>query len=362
MREESLKISMKKDAKWLTSCLNSNSTVEMAAKSLNNSGLRIVLVLDDNSKFIGTITDGDIRRGLLGGLSLASGILPIINRAPVTTTSISSNQEVFNLMKVNKIQQVPILNEKNNVIGLHTWDKLQGLTEHSNVLAIMAGGFGKRLYPETENCPKPMLLVRGKPILEHVINNARKSGFTKIYITTHFMSEKIEEYFGDGSAFDVDIDYIREEFPLGTAGSLSILSELDLGPIVVTNGDVITSIPYHELLTFHLENNANATMAIRSHEWVNPFGVVTLDGNRIVAYQEKPIIESKINAGVYVLNRKSLKLLKPNEYCDMPTLFENVKKEFGEVLAFPIFESWMDVGRPSDLIFANSKESDINYL
>jgi len=218
---------------------------------------------------------------------------------------------------------------------------------------IMAGGIGTRLRPLTDNCPKPMLLVAGKPMLEHIINRAKLEGFSRFIISINYLGHIIESYFGDGKSLDVSIEYLREESPLGTAGALSLFKVKPALPIVVTNGDVITDIRYGELLDFHLRHLASATMAVRVHEWQHPFGVVQTQGFEIVGFEEKPIARSHINAGVYALNPDALDLLSKNMHCDMPILFERLKAQSLRTVAYPMHEPWLDVGRQDDLNLAN---------
>ena len=219
-------------------------------------------------------------------------------------------------------------------------------------MVIMAGGMGTRLGSHTENCPKPLLLVAGKPMLEHIIERAKLQGFSHFVLAIHYLGHMIESHFGNGERLGVQIDYLREESPLGTAGALSLLAALPEAPFVVTNGDVITDIRYGELLDFHNLHAASATMAVRMHEWQHPFGVVKLNGADIVGFEEKPIARSYINAGVYALNPESLSFLVRNEHCDMPSLIERLKANVQRTVAYPMHEQWLDVGRPADLALA----------
>ena len=216
----------------------------------------------------------------------------------------------------------------------------------------MAGGKGSRLHPQTENCPKPLLPIAGKPILEHIIERAKIEGFSHFILAIYHLGHMIEEYFGNGDALGVRIEYLREESPLGTAGALSLLNPLPESAFVVTNGDVITDIRYGELLDFHNQHGATATMAVRVHEWQNPFGVVETQGLEIVGYEEKPVSRSHINAGVYVIEPSVIGLLTKFISCDMPTLFERIRANEKKVVAYPIHENWLDIGRPDEFLKA----------
>ncbi len=338
---------------WKKALLSHKSTIEQAIENLNTTALQIILVVEDNEKFLGTISDGDIRRGLLKGLSLSSPILELVNLTPLTVSTSVNREEVMNLMALKKVHQIPIVNEGNQLKGLYLWDAIYHPPVRKNWMVIMAGGLGSRLYPHTESCPKPMVLVGNKPMLEHIIDRAKTEGFHQFIITVHYLGHQIEEYFGDGEKFGVSIEYIREVSPMGTAGALSLIGENPNAPIVVTNGDVITGIKYGDFLDFHVHNKATATMAIRLHEWQNPYGVVNVNGTDIVGFEEKPISRSYINAGVYVLSPEALALLPSNTACDMPSLFMSLMNESKSIAAYPIHETWMDIGRPSDLVIAN---------
>ena len=339
---------------WSQALLPINSNIKEAIQVLNEISLRIVLITDSTGTLIGTISDGDIRRGLLKGLDLASPIESIIHHDALVVPPNLNRDVVVELMTANKIQQIPIVDEKMHVVGLHLWDQINSSTARSNAMVIMAGGKGSRLHPQTENCPKPLLPIAGKPILEHIIERAKVEGFSHFILAIYHLGHMIEEYFGNGDAFGVKIEYLREESPLGTAGALSLLNPIPASAFVVTNGDVITDIRYGELLDFHVQHGATATMAVRAHELQNPFGVVQTQGIEIIGYEEKPIFRSHINAGVYVIEPSAIRHLVKSVPCDMPTLFELLQKEQDKVIAYPIHEPWLDVGRPDDLMAASA--------
>lgn len=260
-------------------------------------------------------------------------------------------------MTINKIQQIPVVDEMHMVVGLHLWSEMMAPPPRDNTMVIMAGGLGTRLRPHTESCPKPMLPVAGKPMLEHIIERAKSEGFTRFVLAVHYLSHMIEEYFGDGGRFGVRIEYLREQTPLGTAGALSLLSPRPDQTLVVTNGDVITDIRYGELLDFHHRHAAAATMAVRVHEWQHPYGVVRMNGVDIVGFEEKPIARTHINAGVYALSPGTLACLQQDCPCDMPSLFEQLQLQGARTVAYPMHEPWLDVGRPEDLKLANARSA-----
>lgn len=337
---------------WRNAILAPDATIEDAIRNLNEVSIKIVLVVNSLGVLEGTITDGDIRRGFLNGFSFKSPINSIIHRAPLVAPIGMAREQVIKLMVTNKIQQIPIVDEQHHIVDLYLWDEVSAPTIRQNLMVIMAGGMGTRLRPHTENCPKPLLHVAGKPMLEHIIEQAKLDGFQNFVIAIHYLGHMIESYFGDGKKLGVNIQYLREEKPLGTVGALSLMIPPPTTPFVVTNGDVITDIRYGELLDFHLRHGAAATMAVRMHELRHPFGVVQMEGIEIVGFEEKPTYRTYINAGAYALNPESLSELNANEGCDMPTLFENLKLKNHSTIAYPMHEPWLDIGRPEDLITA----------
>ena len=331
---------------WRRALLPVSATVGQAIRNLNDVAIKIVMVVNEANVLQGTISDGDIRRGLLKGLDLNSPIASIVRENALVVRPEMERCMVMQLMQANKIQQIPVVDEQHHVVGLHLWDEISTLPSRSNLMVIMAGGLGTRLRPHTENCPKPLLPVAGKPMLEHIIDRAKLEGFNHFVIAVHYLGHMIEAHFGDGETMGVKIEYLREHLPLGTAGALSLFKMNPSLPFVVTNGDVITDVRYGELLNFHMRQAAVATMAVRMYEWQHPFGVVQTRGMDIIGFEEKPVARTHINAGVYALDPSALGLLTANERCDMPTLFERLQATKKRILAYPMFEPWLDVGQP----------------
>ncbi len=348
--------SEKIEGKWRHAILSSDATIQEAITNLDKVAIKIVIVANSDGELVGTVSDGDIRRGLLRGMLLTSPLTEIIHRTPLVVPPDMSSDLVMQLMIANKVFQIPAVNENNQVVGLHLWDELVVTPTRRNLMIIMAGGVGSRLKPYTETCPKPLLLVAGKPILEHIICSAKSEGFSEFVISINYLGYMIEDYFGDGEKLGVHIEYLREKSPLGTAGALGLIDTPPEEPFVVTNGDVITDIKYGELLDFHTRLKASATMAVRVHEWQNPFGVVETKGVEIIGFQEKPVSRSHINAGVYCLEPSVLELLEVNAHCDMPALFERLQSKKQRIVAYPMHEPWLDVGRPIDLEIARSEQ------
>ena len=345
----------KSEAKnWRTTLLPLGSTIQQAIYSLESSSMQIVLAVSEGNRLAGTLTDGDIRRAFLKGLKLDSLIDDVINLNPLVVPQDISRDLVLQLMQINKIHQLPIVDHEGAILGLHLWDIINAPKAIDNTMLIMAGGKGTRLRPLTEKCPKPMLEVGGKPMLQHIIEKARADGFQNFVISLHYLGHMVEDHFGDGRKYGVRIDYLREDKPLGTAGCLSLLPKIPELPFIVTNGDVLTDIHYNEFLDFHNRYEASATMAVRQHEIQNQFGVVRTKGVEIEGFEEKPIYRSHVNAGIYVLEPCALKHLAYQQHCDMPTLFERIKQNSGRTIVYPMHEPWFDVGRPEDLASARN--------
>jgi len=340
---------------WQNNILPINSTIRDAITLLSRIDYKIILVVNEDSSLKGTISDGDIRRGLLRGLDLNSSTNSVINFNPLTVDSTVSKKFISGLMVTHRLLQIPILDKQKHVIGLHVWTEINSPDARRNIMVIMAGGKGSRLMPHTDNCPKPLLKVSGKPILEHIILRAKNQGFHHFILAIHYLGKMIEDYFGNGDNFDVKIEYLREKSPLGTVGALSLLKTIPKEPFVITNGDVITGISYGDMLDFHNSQDAAATMAVRTYELQNQFGVVETNGIEVIGYQEKPVYRSNINAGVYVIEPSSLNYLSKSRPTDMPNLLDTLMNNNRKVIAYHIHEDWHDIGRPYDLLNIESE-------
>lgn len=334
-------------------CVSEDTDLQGVIQTLENNGRGICLVVNSESKSLhGTITDGDIRRHLLDNGNLQCNAMNISSKDPIFAPINFSIDQYKEICNVNRIKQLPLIGDGRTLKGLF-------LLENSSVdynncrFVIMAGGKGTRLKPYTDNCPKPMLEVGGKPIIERIINKAKCEGFNKISISVNYLKEVIIDYLGNGEKFDVSIEYIYEDNPLGTAGGLSEMRPEEKR-LLVTNGDVLTDVNYRDICDFHVINKSKATMGVKSYEWSSPFGVVETEGINIKSIREKPTYTSYINAGIYVLEAQCLKLLEKGEYCDMPNLFEKAKRKNYKTIVYPMHEPWIDVGRPNELMKARN--------
>lgn len=342
----------------LNLCLiGSDASILEAALKLETNLQGLLIILDEKGGLLGVVSDGDIRRGLLSGNNSNDSIRNIINYNPLVITPNVSREIVFDIMRANKMQQIPIVDSEGKVIGLHLMVPSQCDTKLNNLFVVMAGGKGERLMPHTKNCPKPMLHINGKPMLEHILDRAKSEGFHRFIFSINYLGDMIKDYFGSGDKFGVQIDYVEEKRPLGTAGSLSLIKSIISDPIIVTNGDVLTDMSYRSILDFHIQNDSAATMAVRIAEHRSEYGIVTLNGINIENFVEKPVQRVHLNAGVYCLNSDVLKELNPKEACDMPDLFLRLKSKQKNITAFPMHEKWMDVGRPIDFQNADTMVS-----
>ena len=330
---------------WSKILLKSSDSLEKAIKVLHNGGLQIALISDKKGKLLGTITDGDIRRALIKHRGMNCLVEELMNKNPVTSMSSDSSDVIMSRMKNRSLLHMPILDEKGLLVGLETLQHLTYGKKHDNPVFLMAGGFGKRLHPLTENTPKPLLKVGNQPILESIIKRFIKAGFHNFFISTHYKAEKVQAHFGDGSVWGVKIKYVNEKKPLGTAGSLGLLPKnLPNLPILMMNGDVLTKVNFEHLLTFHKEQDSIATMCIREYDVQIPFGVVNIEEQQVKNIMEKPIEKYFVNAGIYVLQPELVNKVKSNTPIDMPNLLEKQIKEGISVSVFPIHEYWIDIG------------------
>ena len=340
--------------------ISPQSSVLHAMKLIDYGGAQIALVVDGFHRLIGTVTDGDIRRALLNGSSLDDEVCQVMNNDFRYVSGTNNVDSALKMMRQSHLHQIPVLDEKGCVIQLLLLEELIAPVELPNSVVIMAGGKGTRLLPHTQSCPKPMLLVDGKPMLEILLEQCIAAGFVKYYFSVNYLKEQIVDHFGDGRHWGVTIEYLFEDEPLGTAGSLSLLPSSVLHPFLVLNGDVLTRLNYRRLLTFHEESNAQATLCVREHETNVPFGVVQTNGIELAGFQEKPTYSYQANAGVYMISPKLLPLLQPHEYTDMPSLLQVAQESGFRVVVCPIHEYWIDVGRPETL--SQAKEDWTNMV
>jgi dTDP-glucose pyrophosphorylase len=333
-------------------CLRPEEPLSVAVACIENSGGEIALVTDVVGRLVGTITDGDIRRGILRGHTLETPASEIMNGRPRFVDRNASPAEIGARLRQDKIAQMPIVDDAGRVVDVVYAKSLSGPDPSQHTVVIMAGGLGTRLRPITETIPKPMIEIGGRPILEAIIERFRLQGFRSIVLCVNHLAEVIIDHFGDGSRFDVEIDYVRETKRLGTAGALSLL-KTPQRPVIVMNGDILTLINFNQLLAFHYENLAEATMGLNRFQYQLPYGVVEVDGSHIRSFAEKPVYDFFVNAGIYVISPEAVAMVPGDQYFDMPALFDRLAPE--RRAAFPIHEYWLDIGRQDDLEKAMSE-------
>jgi dTDP-glucose pyrophosphorylase len=324
------------------------STIHQAIEKISANGLQMVFVIDENSKFLGTVSDGDIRRGLLKGYSLSTSVLNV--------TKLDSfylfESEIYQLGSLNipvGVRKIPILSDKREVIGVLDSNEVDTFIFANVPVVIMAGGRGERLRPITENTPKPMLKIGEQSLLEKLILDLKGQGFEKFFISVHYLADQIKDHFKDGSNFGVEITYLTEEYPRGTAGALSLLPKNLSNSVLMLNSDLVTNINYQSLLKFHDTGQFKLTVCSRSYEIQIPYGVLELDGEFLQQLTEKPVFQFQVNAGIYVLNSTVIDYVPTSGSYDITELINNLIENKLSIGAFPMFESWQDIGRPSDL-------------
>lgn len=344
---------------WERALLSPTASIAQAIQRLDDASLRVVIIVDADRKVVGTVTDGDVRRALINQISMEDQVATIMNRSPVTVNSECSRSEMLEIMRRKDILQVPIINCSEAIVGLETIYDRSGKDDLPNPVVLMAGGFGKRLQPLTNSIPKPMLKVGGKPILEIIVDQLARSGLRSIFLSVHFKANLIKDYFQDGQRWGVQIKYLEEEEPLGTAGALSLLPKgIGNAPVLVMNGDVLTRVGFQEVIRYHNEQQSDITVGIREYEFQIPYGVITVDQNRLCSITEKPTHSEFVNAGIYVINQCLLDHVERGVRTDMTDLIEMRLAENKEVSAFPIHEYWIDIGRIDEFERANSDMQD----
>ena len=337
------------ETSWESTLVGPDVQLEVAIGVVDRSGLRIAIVVDEERRLLGTLTDGDVRRALLHRLPLDTPVSKVMCTKPQSAGFGWSREQVLAVMKNLQLLQLPVLDGDGRVVGLETLHGQLDKRLIDNAVFLMAGGFGTRLHPLTQDCPKPLLRVGDKPILELILESLISAGFHRFFMSTHYLPEMVREHFGDGKRWGVSIRYTHEETPLGTGGALGLLPHDEINePLLMMNGDLLTTLNYRDLLNFHNEKRNIATMCVREYEYQVPYGVVQSEGHLIRSMVEKPVQKYFVNAGVYVLSPELIKSVSPGAYVDMPTLLERAIAAGSDVAMFPVHEYWLDIGRLED--------------
>lgn len=338
--------------------ISKNASIKKALKIISDGSLGIAIVVDKKGKLIGTLTDGDIRRGFLKGLTINSTINSLIFKKPIVAKKNDEKEKILKIALSKKIYQIPVVDDIGRVISIHVLDELVKFKNKSNLVVIMAGGMGMRLRPLTKNIPKPMLKVGNKPILQTILEKFKESGYHNFLFCVNYKSKIIQDYFGDGSKFGVKIEYIREKTRMGTAGALSLFKKKIKEPFFVINGDLLTNLDFEKMLDFHYEHNSKATMCVKEYNIDLPYGEVKLNKENIISIDEKPKLKFFVNAGVYILDPECIKLV-PKKFYDMTSLFKKILSNKKKTISFPLGEYWLDIGRHNDYNKANLEYNSI---
>lgn len=334
---------------WKNTIVSPETKIRKVIEVIESSKLKISFVVDCNNILIGSVTDGDIRRGILNGISLDDKVTNVMKSNPLSAKYGDSKELILNLMKRTDIRQIPIVDEDGRIFSVENYSDYLSQNISENIVILMAGGLGNRLNPLTTNCPKPLLKVGEKPVLETILESFIEQRFLNFYISVNYKAEMIQKYFNDGSHWGVNIKYLHETKRMGTAGSLGLLKVNTKKPIIVINGDLLAKLNYCSLLNFHKENKVEATMCVREYDMQIPYGVITTnEKNNIVKIEEKPFKQYFINAGIYVLQPEVLEIIPKDSNYDMPMLFEKLIQNKSKTIVFPIRDYWLDIGQMDD--------------
>ena len=326
-----------------------NASLLDTIAAISKGTKQIALVIDDAGVLLGTVTDGDIRRGLLRGLDMKALVTEVMNPNPTTANLGDDAQTVMVEQLSRMIHSVPVIDAAGKVVGLFTDADLVTPDEISTPVVLMAGGKGVRLYPLTKDVPKPMLKIGDMPIIEIILRKLKAQGFKNVYISVNYLGNVIEDHIKDGAWLGLNVTYLRESQPLGTAGALGQLDGVLNEPFIVMNSDLLTNCDFRQVIRFHKKTGAKGTLGVREYSFQIPYGVVNISGTEVESISEKPLHRSMVSAGIYALDPWALSLIPADEYCDMPTLLDKIKAAGEKVSAFPIHESWLDIGRHDDL-------------
>lgn len=333
---------------WRQTLLHETATLREGIACLDRSALQIALVVAPDQRLLGTVTDGDVRRAILRGSSLETPVSEVMNRTPTLAAAGEDLRTRLPELRNNQIHRIPVVDACGHVVGLQLFEELAAPQQRENWVVLMAGGLGSRLSPLTDGCPKPMLRIGERPILETILLGFIEQGFRHFYISVNYMADLVRGHFGDGSRWGVEIRYLQEDRRLGTAGALSLLPQRPTQPFFVMNGDILAKVNFGAMLDFHRDTGAVASVGIRQITHAIPYGVVRLDGHRMVDIVEKPEEKVFVSGGIYVLAPRVLDDVPAGSYFDMPTLLQTLARRGDATVGFPIHEYWLDIGRMED--------------
>jgi dTDP-glucose pyrophosphorylase len=344
---------------WEDTLITQDTSLRDALLTIDKTGCQLALVTGENRQLLGTLSDGDVRRALLKGVVLTDKVALAMYRDPTSASTELSRYAILQLMRMKGLRHIPLLDQQQRVVGLETLEDFLHTTQRDNWVVIMAGGLGSRLNELTQETPKPMLMVGSRPLLETIVRNFADQGFRKFYFAVNYKAEKIEAHFGNGRLLNVEINYLREDKRMGTAGALSLLPQRPDEPVLVTNADLLTQEDFGLIIDQHLAHGVDATMAVRDHEIQVPFGVIRERNGLIEGIEEKPVQRFTVSAGIYVLSPHVLDLVPPNQYMDMPSLFDSLTHRGLRAQCHRIHGYWLDIGRPPDYERAQQEFSEV---
>lgn len=330
-----------------------SSSVREAMRRIENNKKGLLFVVDSASKLVGSVSDGDIRRGILNGAQLDESIQPWMNTHPFSVSPQEQGSADLKFFEEKGFKMIPVCDAVGKVLYLLSPDPERNFLPIDNPVVLMVGGRGIRLEPLTQNIPKPLLKVGNKPILQTILERLHLFGFRNIFLCTNYLSDHIEEFCGDGSTFGLNINYFKEEIKLGTVGAVKYLEDQLNIPFLVMNGDLLTSLNYKSVLDFHIEHQAELTIGSASYKTKVPYGVIQTDGHQVTSILEKPTYSFRISGGIYALSPSVLKLIPKGAFYDITDLMENLLRQNHQVVAFPIEEYWLDIGQHQDYEKAN---------
>lgn len=348
----------KLNASWKRGVLRFPCVIRDVMNTLQEGSLQIVVVVDSSDRLLGVVTDGDVRRGLMKGLSLSDSVSDILNSSPATVSVKASQGAIMDVFRRTKVKQLVVIDDDRVVHGIVSLEEILLPPVRTSPVLLMAGGKGRRLLPLTKDCPKPLLCVGDRPLLETIMDGLIREGFCDFFISVNYKKEMIKEHFGDGSSRGVSIRYLEEDEPLGTAGALGLLPDSISQPVIVMNGDVLTGLSVGSLLDYHRNFSPSLTLCVREYEVTVPYGVVESDNGMVSTIREKPSFRYSVNAGIYVVDPGVVSEVQSGAYLDMTDLIQMTLTKGMEIRTFQVEDYWIDIGHLDDYERANREFGD----
>src|SRR5260221_10873421 len=334
---------------WQATLVRLGQPIRDVIEIIDAASQQIAIVVDEELKLIGTVTDGDVRRGLLRGVDLQQPVERIIHANPIFAAEGTSRFDLHAMLREHGIRHIPICDPMGRLVGVASDSDMLEAPKRDNLVVLMAGGFGKRLRPLTETTPKPLLPVGTRPLLEITIEHFLAQGFRDFLISVNYLADMVIKHFGNGERWDANINYLTEDQPLGTAGALSLITKKPSQPMIVMNGDLLTTANFGAMIAFHESQGAEITVCARPYSHKVPYGVLELENHRVKSVREKPDYTALVSGGIYVLSPAVVAALPTGTCLDMPDLIQSILDRGGHVAAYAIEKYWIDIGRIEDL-------------